>query len=180
MKIIVDTENYAGNFERELVVFVTGQQNEYTRFEQDLPTDEKYLKWWETNLTSHGKIHPTDGWFNNGMGKHYRDLPENEEIAQLECRDSWIEYNKPHRARIQTMLDTGNFVSNWTAEGCKRELKSYDEKEQLKPLVKYPAYLSVKFSTAKKMPKEIETQFRERLNEFSKREKITITGIRFK
>jgi hypothetical protein len=108
-----------------------------------------------------------------------QNLPENEEIAQLECRDSWVEYNKPHRARIQTMLETGNFVSNWTVEACKRELKSYDEKEQLKPLVKYPAYLSVKFSTAKKMPEEIETQFRERLNEFSKREKITITGIRF-
>jgi hypothetical protein len=78
------------------------------------------------------------------------------------------------------MLDTGNFVLNWTAEECKRKLEDYDEQEKLKPLTKYPAYLSVKFSTAKKMPKEIETQFRERLNEFSKREKITITGIRFK
>lgn len=84
--IIFDTTEYAGNFERELVAFVTGQVGEcnvgYEAAEvarEELSPE--VLDWFENNVEvvadEHGclrpaSIAPTPGWYSNGTGTHRR------------------------------------------------------------------------------------------------------------
>jgi hypothetical protein len=84
--IIIDTTAYAGNFERELVAYVTGQVGEcnvgYEAAQaaaSELPPE--VLTWFENHVEhtadEHGclrpaSLAPTPGWYNNGMGAHRR------------------------------------------------------------------------------------------------------------
>lgn len=88
-RIVIDTENYAGNFERRMCAFLTGQIGEGSIGEgADLVTkyssDIKYLDWWNNHIVKkqpvgnyHGKspvwTSITPGWWNNGRGLHYRE-----------------------------------------------------------------------------------------------------------
>jgi hypothetical protein len=92
--IIIDTEQYAGNFEREMVAFITAQTGDcgvgkesQALAEEELP--EEALEWFESNVMmmadEHGcfrpaSIAPTPGWYNDGHGKHY---PDSEKAADL-------------------------------------------------------------------------------------------------
>ena len=88
--LIIDTEQYSGNFEREMCAFITGQIGEcgVGRELADKYSHEiKHLDWWEDNschqpddsgieCMSPVSIVPTPGWLNNGTGKHYRVNPD--------------------------------------------------------------------------------------------------------
>lgn len=87
--IVIDTENYAGNFERRMCAFLTGQIGDgYVGDGADIvekySADIKHLDWWNNHIIKkqpvgnyHGKspVHTaiTPGWWNNGRGLHYRD-----------------------------------------------------------------------------------------------------------
>lgn len=85
--IYVDTEDYSGNFERELVAFATGcwHENDHSGIEQiakNAHTDMAFGLWWQQNILEHvgtekecpayANIAATPGWFNNGMGGHFK------------------------------------------------------------------------------------------------------------
>lgn len=86
---IVDTEQYAGNFERELTAWITGAVGECevgrefaNIAEKELPLDTR--KWFEMNVTNcpddRGCYRPTSlwetpGWYNNGSGKEFKVEP---------------------------------------------------------------------------------------------------------
>ena len=88
--VIIDTENYSGNFERELCSYITGVETgrgEEARLDF-IKTLDKGLKYlfdeyvvqdhdsYDTRKTV--DILPTAGWFNHGLGEHFRDgTPEN-------------------------------------------------------------------------------------------------------
>lgn len=92
--LVVDTDTYAGNFERELCAHLTAQvgecevgANEADTARQTMPADA--LKWCEENITQepddHGchrpvKIRPTPGWFNDGAGNHWREGADPEAV----------------------------------------------------------------------------------------------------
>lgn len=122
--LIVDTENYSGNFERQLVAFATGCYGDcgVGDTESQLAREEMtHYAWWEDNMIEqededHGadcmrpaSICPTPGWFNNGMGYHFRaDSDEAETIQarypaylsvkmvveQLPPQDVWEEFQE--------------------------------------------------------------------------------------
>ena len=83
-QFIVDTEDYSGNFERELCAYVTGQIGECEVGEKlaDLAKTElpvHVAQWFELYTERPGDEHGchrpcsisiTPGWYNTGMGKH--------------------------------------------------------------------------------------------------------------
>jgi hypothetical protein len=84
--IVIDTTEYAGNFEREMVAFVTGlvgecgvggEAAEVARGE----LSPEALQWFDEHVEfisdEHGcarpaNLAPTPGWYNNGTGTHRR------------------------------------------------------------------------------------------------------------
>lgn len=86
--IYVDTEDYSGNFERELVAFATGCSHEYDhggieKIANTARSQMTFGDWWRYHIEEHSgddeddppcyaNIAPTPGWFNNGMGGHFK------------------------------------------------------------------------------------------------------------
>lgn len=85
--LIVDTENYSGNFERQMVAYATGRSGDCGVGDEEAEVARNEMKhhdWWEENMVmqeddEHGdevmrpaSICPTPGWFNNGTGYHFR------------------------------------------------------------------------------------------------------------
>ena len=81
-KFIIDTNQHAGNFEREMCAFLTGRLgdcevgSEYAElFEKEV---EDSIKFDNITLKSDNgcyrpcDIEPNPNWFNTGMGNHYR------------------------------------------------------------------------------------------------------------
>jgi hypothetical protein len=87
--IIIDTEEYAGNFEREMVAFITGQvgECEVGRESQAIAEEElseEDMDWFCSNVIwtsdDHGCRRPasiaaTPGWSNDEKGKHTKLKP---------------------------------------------------------------------------------------------------------
>ena len=82
--VIVDTEQYAGNFERDMVAFITGQVGECEVGQEQATTARtelaaSTLAWFDNNTMQlpddHGchrpaNLAPTPGWYNDGNGNH--------------------------------------------------------------------------------------------------------------
>jgi len=82
--VIVDTEQYSGNFERAMVAFITGQvgECEVGQEQADVARAElsaDVLQWFDDNTMQlpddHGchrpaNLAPTPGWYNDGNGNH--------------------------------------------------------------------------------------------------------------
>lgn len=115
LAFVVDTDTYAGNFERPMLAYVTGvkQDNFHDCDEKtaDQVTDEfpeDVRAFFENNIgwglddgddvpmIARCVIVPTPGWFNHGMGGHYKDGQEAEafEDYKKEC----AKYKSQHPA----------------------------------------------------------------------------------
>jgi len=141
----IDTDQYAGNFERQMVGYITGQfgecgvgKSESDVFWDDFAGDPILISDDETifddvvSLPDHNgccrpaTIWPTPGWFNDGMGGHYQDGQEEE--AQKE----WV------RKCIREANDPGSLHPANHQEHKERWLE-----QSKKSMTKYPAYQSV-------------------------------------
>lgn len=88
--LVVDTEQYSGNFEREMCAYLTGQVGEcgvgqgfVAKYSQDIQN----LEWWKENIYQKAdeygcyrpvEIYPTEGWLNNGMGRCFKQTEQDE------------------------------------------------------------------------------------------------------
>lgn len=207
--IIIDTEQYAGNFEREMCAYVTGQYGDcgVGRNIADSISDEiRHLAWWTDHIVQradeHGTERPasisqTPGWFNNGMGGLYRDIPEEYERAQQERIASTTEYQAWQIKAAQDRLNNGNFEADrpgaWTKEACERQIANCEATVQRaisQGLRRRPAYLSVAIFVNEFPPQEVMDELKERAGQFVDQlatsagyrsdygEKIVITGVR--
>ncbi len=92
---VVDTDKYAGNFERPMCAYMTGcvgdcevGQDKAEEFVEDIQDDRIASEFDEGVLQvadEHGcyrpvSIWPTPGWGNNGMGKHAQLDGENDKV----------------------------------------------------------------------------------------------------
>lgn len=80
MKLIIDTNKYAGNFEREMCAYCTGSlgdcgvgSEEADEFEKDGNNSDMFSDYIAQVPDEHGcfrpaNIEPTPGWVNDGMG----------------------------------------------------------------------------------------------------------------
>lgn len=207
--IVIDTDQYAGNFERQMCAYLTGQSGdcgagrEIALVAQD---EIEHVDWWKRHIVQvpneHGTkrpvaIHPTPGYFNNGMGGHYVDAPEEYGRAQEERIAALIKTQAPQRDRAQERLDTGTFEEErpgaWTKEACERHIAHCETTIQRaidQGLQRHPAFLSVAIFVRAFPPQEVLGEMRERLGVFAARlatsagygaehgERITVSEVR--
>lgn len=86
-KIVIDTEQYSGNFEREMCAYITGQIGECSvgnDWVREYSETIKHLDWWEEHILQRPDdrehpcyrpvaIYPTVGWYNDGYGGHLKE-----------------------------------------------------------------------------------------------------------
>ena len=186
---VIDTESYAGNFERPMCAYCTGEigecgvgEEEAALFRQEMgiaegedgPFCDKIMP----RADEHGCHRPTSiwhtaGWFNHGMGGHYKDGQEAEALED-------------HKQKCREEGDRKPYGENDEANERHRQ-EWYAKAEE--PLHKFPAYNSVAifFST---VPTDEEiNMIRQRALKFGaerpdctkdwqKKEPIKITGFR--
>jgi hypothetical protein len=192
MKIIVDTNKYSGNFEREMCAFATAQIGECEVGIEEIDATHTFAAWWEKHIQQVQDgcwrpvaIAPTPGFINDGMGGHYEDTPENQELALAAAVQKMIDYYASQRKMVETRLQERNFEEGngrggWTEEACLRTLKSQDEHiEQIKnKKTVYPAYQSIEIVVNEMPPDFIMTDFEQRVHQFAETNDIEILGIR--
>jgi hypothetical protein len=178
---VIDTEHYAGSFQRQMCAYVTGEigecgvgddMQEIARAE----LDPEPLAWFDRNIESqpddHGchrptGIHPTPGWFNSGMGQHHRDEEWGQPHVTEEYREALREYAEKHK-----------------------DEKRLKEAETAEP-GRHAAYQSVAIYLGAEPPSEIAQLMMERARKFAttrpdeddkswikERHPLTITGFR--
>lgn len=148
---VIDTDQYSGNFEREMCACLTGHIGvcevgieESVKFREEVGEDmyESMDAWIEQRPDDHGTLrpcylYPTPGYFNNGLGGEFKDGQEEEALKH------YRDYCKK--------------------ENTKRYLDQIDE-----PLTKHPAYLSVAIYFYKKPSQEVIDMMKQRIEVFLK------------
>lgn len=185
--LVVDTDQYAGNFERELTGFCTGQHDgthgdiEAEKFDEYLEENDLDSDWEARIVTSPDDsgyarvctVWMTPGRLSNGMGWTYDD---NDEAAALDARqraiDSMISYHASQRAMCERRLAEQDFEEDngrgWTKEACERTLVGFDASvKRAGEFYKYPAGESVGIFL-NNVPSDADMKiFRDRLTEFA-------------
>jgi len=94
--VIIDTDKYSGNFEREMCAFITGEIGdcEVGDKERSIALEELdpvVRGWFQRNIVQiadeHGCERPvtletTPGWFNDGYGTDWKDNADPEEVRK--------------------------------------------------------------------------------------------------
>ena len=144
---VVDTESYAGNFEREMCAFMTGQvgecgvgQKAAAIFEEDCGED--LLEEMEDLIGAENddrgccrpaKIYPTPGWFNNGVGGHYK---ENDPGVMKRAQEE-------HDVEVQRYADNTIRKVYADQDYADKEADEHIKEGVGRPITKHPAYMSV-------------------------------------
>lgn len=148
-RIIVDTESYAGNFERPAVAYATGQIGDCTVGEEEAQLAREELsteEWafWAEHLiqmpNDQGvrrpvKIVPTPGWFNPGMGDFFLDTEEGRAAALIAYRQALRHDHENNR--IQWATPEGH------DQARQARLARIEEAERMTEVPRYPACLSL-------------------------------------
>lgn len=195
MKIIVDTDKYSGNFEREMCAYATGQVGECGVGDniaaEELP-NIVHADWWEDNVRQQYDgcarpvgIYPTPGFINDGMGGHYSDTPENRAISAQAAVDKLIAYHAGQKKMCEDRIANNDFEDSnggrgWDKDGCERTLRHIDahvNSVQNTPSV-HPAYQSIMIEVRKTPPDVVFEEFTRRVNEYATANEIAILAIR--
>lgn len=183
-KFIIDTDKYAGNFEREMCAYLTGRIGDcevgddfaeiFKKEVGDKASFENVLLVSDEGCYRPCEIEPTLGWFNTGMGNSYRESEEDEEKILKDYALSVENYEAPlikSKEAIKLSLLEGKKVSNWTVEACDREIKGHLQKisnaQNTKTYSKYPCYNSVAIFFDNKPTTEQISLMKDRANNFS-------------
>jgi hypothetical protein len=187
--LVVDADQYSGNYERQLTGFCTGVDDgthgdkEGADFRRWLDEHGKSVSWKKISTTCRDDknyprvctIWPSPGRLNNGMGFHYDAGDEEAQAnARLKAQRDMVAYQKPTVDRAQARLDAEDFEDAskpgaWTKEACERTIESSLRSiSTAGDFVGFPAYESVAiFLTAKPSAADMAI-FMERLADFSK------------
>lgn len=205
--IVIDTTSYAGNFERELCAYVTGQYGECgvgDKLAGKAVAEIRHIDWWNDHIAHEPddrnchrptSIWRTPGWFNNGSGDHYRDDPANYEIARAAAVQSMKDYHALHERHIRDRLEREDFEPEtkpgaWTKEACLRTIEQNVASVQrvAESNHRYPAYLSVAIFVDEFPAQEVLDELKARAEHycanyksfarFSSEEVIELTGFR--
>lgn len=162
-KFIIDTDQYSGNFEREMCAYLTGRIGEcgvgkdfVEIFQQEVGSkisfDNVSL---ESDDDHHDCFRPCEieinpNWFNTGMGNCYRKSDTDDIKILKEYADAIFKYeiSRIDQAKaIKERLLKGETYSNWTIHACDKDISIREnailESKNAKTYNKYSAYLSV-------------------------------------
>lgn len=184
---VIDTDSYAGNFERQMTAYLTGKigdcgvGSEFVRyFESEVGSSKDHFDNIEQREDEGCfrpcSIYPTPGYANNGLGGHYKLGDKAAEKASLKAyKQNETEYHEKNIARVEDVkkkLLAGERVSSWTIEGCDQEIARFQEQISLakkkKKVAAYPAYQSVAIYFYSQPTKKQITLLKERAEKFVK------------
>lgn len=111
---VIDTDSYAGNFERDMCAYVTGLYGDCSVGEEIALSVQSELAGYEFDVESRpddkgcfrpASIYPTPGWSNNGNGKHTPKDPGLVETYDYPAYNSVAIYfyEKPSEGLIEVM-----------------------------------------------------------------------------
>lgn len=175
--LVVDTESYAGNFERELVAHLTGQVGDcgVGREARDPRMPSALRAWCAAHVLhladDHGikrpaTIWPTPGWFNGGMGTDHREGTPAEVVAK-----AYAEGVQRHAEGIRT--------TRWTDDvDVDEQVRRFVEPAMERGPGRYPAHLSVACPLDVEPPPWVVEALRERAEDFCARRNLRCTGVR--
>lgn len=188
--LTVDTNQYAGNFERESIAYATGQYGDcgVGREEAEiahvtLPDD--ILSWWKAHTIhlediEHGCarpafIHQTPGFFNNGYGGHFP-------VTEAGRTEALAHYKAQHLARRMKALNAIQQFDETTDEGRKKhdilliktEIAALADKTTIK---EYPSYQTVGILLDSNPPVEVLLSFEQRMIEFLAEKEVEVNRI---
>lgn len=162
---VVDTDTYAGNFERELTAFCTGQTGDCgvgdvvaKAFLQEFPTEARAFYMILATLPDErgterpASIYPTPGYFNDGRGGHWPDR----DWCSQKVIDKYREAVRESQAR-----------------GGSKDVDAYTALPS-----RHPAYLSAATFFAKRPTDEQIAFFCKRAQIFANKESFRITAFR--
>ena len=142
---VIDTNRYAGNFERQMCAYVTGRigecgvGKEYAELaRQEIPdVVAKLEELIEGVPDEHGcnrpvSIFPKPGWFNPGVEGHFRDGQEEEAL---------VYYKQEVEKHYKKVPES--YAEHLREEVRKKSQQKIDEANALTQAPKYPAYMSV-------------------------------------
>jgi len=201
--IAIDTEQYSGNFERQMCAYITGQIGECGVGKEIAAAEAKNIKWFNKHVTREDddsdfhcyrptSIWETPGWFNNGAGKHFKDTVENIEKAKEKAIKFITDYHSKQKEMIEERIKNQDFESTktgWTEKACHRTLKNIEQSIQKvkESTTQYPAYLSVAIFVDKIPPENVMDEITQRAKDFAtktlnynnnKPYNLTLTGFR--
>lgn len=143
--VIIDTDSYSGNFEREMSAYCTGLYGEYVddyyanqfRIERaisgddDAPFDNIIAYIINDHEASEScAICPTPGWFNNGVGGHFKDGDDEE------AREHYIQ-----NCMKESNNNSGVHPDNQSSH--KKYYLNRAEEAKTRPVSRCPAFQSV-------------------------------------
>jgi hypothetical protein len=189
---VVDTNHYAGNFEREMCSYMTGivgdcgVGREYAnRLKTETALDPDVFFHNVVQVPDeHGcyrpvVIWPTPGYFNDGMDNEYQIKAYVKSVT-----DYFLPYKKEAEKTLRK-LEAGEPVGGWTISSAKQSIASnqahIDRAKKMKKIHRYPAYMSVGIWFDSELTKEQITVLKERAAMFCKtyeKEDIKIGGFR--
>ncbi|MEE8383039.1 MAG: hypothetical protein V3R78_14315 [Thermodesulfobacteriota bacterium] len=186
--VVVDTDKYSGNFEREMSAYITGVVGECEVGLEEKNTARKELGeetiYWfvhnisqmpdEHNVSRPCAIRPTPGWFNDGVGNHWQDGADPNEVRRKKIKWS-IKYYTPLIERAKKNIADGKHA--W-----RRDLKGYgDRLEAVKSggsdSMNFQAYQSVAIFFNSLPPDNIMEVIIKRAEKFSESKGITIENF---
>jgi len=163
---VIDTEQYAGNFERDLCAYCTGEiggcgrgDNYAKIFAQEVPEDSNPFGCASLDHRPDDSDHPcrrpcaiwpTPGWYNDGMGGHFRDDLANDAEALAHYIEQGVQEQQKQIDQLER--NRGLSESERTSTGWSHDAIEFHLAERRKGIValraktsitKHPAYLSV-------------------------------------
>ncbi len=185
--VVIDTDSYAGNFERDLCAYITGTVGECgvgddmaALFKEETGLEPLPTMWEPDEHGCHRPVtsYPTPGWFNAGCGRCYLDTPENEIVALREHREYvlkdryntlWHRYLKDWRENpaSRPAYEKAGHTEEKLAQAAAEEERRGDKEAAKTKVSKYPAYLSVAISFEKPPTPEQLALMKERAHQFA-------------
>ncbi len=196
---VIDTEQYAGNFERQLCAWCTGQvgecgvgDSEAEDFRAAHPEVAAALQGLVRHFDRDGSgckrpacLVATPGWLNNGMGFHFKDTPAQRKKALTAFKRDMVAYDQSQLAMVERRLAEQSFETTphgWTRAACERTqariLASRAEVANMEEPHRYPAYLSVGIGFRHVPRDEVVELMQQRAALYAAQHKLTITGYR--
>lgn len=189
--IVIDTSQYAGNFERQMCAYITGiagdcgvGQKLAEKAEKELP---KFAKtWFDNNIISvtddrgyfrNCSIWPNPKWFNDGRGNHWKDGHDLDEVKAKRdetIRNYYTTLINQWKAKLEILegkvQNIPHVLISSSAKDCQKQVVKLEEEMMYhisRPIVKYPAYMSVAFFSNSKPTKRVWGVIKERAHDYA-------------
>jgi len=142
-RFVVDTDTYSGNFERPMCAYMTGKIGDCEVgsaaaevFHEEVsgdPFESRIIQNCEDGCYRPVQTWPTPGWFNNGLGKHYREEEYHSQNRWPAHQSILIEFDSPlTQEEIELLCSRAKrFAEIWNDGDPERFCEKFESKDNI-------------------------------------------------